>query len=276
MRDIIRVGDPTSHGGRVISGTSRMLVDGIPVARVGDACTCPMKGHNNCTIVEGNPNFLLDGIPVAFDGCKLSCGASAISTTERAGIDPLSNASCTPRAEKKALIAEEKEQRRQSKAKEEGNKMEGFLVTFYIYAKESDPRYAKDKKVKAAGLDGTYKEGFLYSNTGVRMQGTGVAESGDYITIAKSTKKPKDMVFKKGEGGATGHPVAWATIAVDPKVIPLGSRVKIDGIPGKIFKASDTGGAIKGKHIDVFMGPMNIKDAFKHPNISNATIWVLP
>lgn len=41
------------------------------------------------------------------------------------------------------------------------------------------------------------------------------------------------------------------TIAVDPKIIPLGSRVKIGD---KIYIAEDTGGAIKGKRIDLFVG----------------------
>ena len=40
------------------------------------------------------------------------------------------------------------------------------------------------------------------------------------------------------------------TIAVDPKVIPLGSRVVIDG---QEYIAEDIGGAIKGSRIDVFM-----------------------
>lgn len=38
-------------------------------------------------------------------------------------------------------------------------------------------------------------------------------------------------------------------IAVDPKIIPLGSYVMIDGVE---YLAADTGGAIKGNRIDVF------------------------
>jgi 3D (Asp-Asp-Asp) domain-containing protein len=51
----------------------------------------------------------------------------------------------------------------------------------------------------------------------------------------------------------------YQSIAVDPKVIPLGSRVYIpaykgDGYGGW-FVAQDTGGEIKGRHIDVFRPP---------------------
>lgn len=41
------------------------------------------------------------------------------------------------------------------------------------------------------------------------------------------------------------------TIAVDPRIIPLGSKVKVPGIG--ICIASDTGGAIRGKKIDIAM-----------------------
>ena len=40
------------------------------------------------------------------------------------------------------------------------------------------------------------------------------------------------------------------TIAVDKTVIPLGSKVKIDGVE---YVAEDTGGAIKQKRIDIFV-----------------------
>ena len=41
------------------------------------------------------------------------------------------------------------------------------------------------------------------------------------------------------------------TVAVDPKVIPLGTKVKIDGLP-HIYRAEDTGKAIKGNRIDIW------------------------
>ena len=43
---------------------------------------------------------------------------------------------------------------------------------------------------------------------------------------------------------------AGRTIAVDPRVIPLGSKVRMNG---KEYIAEDTGGAIKGKRIDLFV-----------------------
>ena len=41
-------------------------------------------------------------------------------------------------------------------------------------------------------------------------------------------------------------------IAVDPKVIPLGSKVWVEGYGEAI--AGDTGGAIKGNRIDILLG----------------------
>lgn len=49
---------------------------------------------------------------------------------------------------------------------------------------------------------------------------------------------------------ATGAPVGWGAVAVDPSVIPLGSRL---GIPGYgVGVAADTGGAIQGARIDLW------------------------
>ena len=80
MRKVIRLGDPTSHGGSVTSAASHFTVMGIKVARLGDQCTCPIPGHDNCVIVEGDTTWLIDGRPVALEGHKTSCGATLIPT----------------------------------------------------------------------------------------------------------------------------------------------------------------------------------------------------
>ena len=85
MQKIIRLGDSTSHGGKVVSATSHITVAGIPVARLGDKCTCPKLGHNNCVIVEGDSNWTVDGIPIALEGHKTSCGAVLISSAPNTG-----------------------------------------------------------------------------------------------------------------------------------------------------------------------------------------------
>ena len=80
MKGVIRLGDSTSHGGKVIAASGTAFVHGIAVARKGDACLCPINGHSPCVIAEGDPMVLVDGIPVAFQGHKTSCGATLTSS----------------------------------------------------------------------------------------------------------------------------------------------------------------------------------------------------
>jgi len=82
MKGVIRLGDATSHGGKVISAAPQAVVHDIAVARQGDKCFCPIAGHSPCFIVEGDPLVLVDGRPVAFEGHKTSCGASLISSAK--------------------------------------------------------------------------------------------------------------------------------------------------------------------------------------------------
>jgi 3D (Asp-Asp-Asp) domain-containing protein len=51
---------------------------------------------------------------------------------------------------------------------------------------------------------------------------------------------------------ATGFPVGLGIIAVDPEIIPYGSIVYIPQLK-RFFIALDTGSAIKGRRIDIFM-----------------------
>ncbi len=50
----------------------------------------------------------------------------------------------------------------------------------------------------------------------------------------------------------------WKSVAVDPDVIPLGSKIYVPAyrsINGGWFVAADVGGAVSGKHLDVFRPP---------------------
>jgi uncharacterized Zn-binding protein involved in type VI secretion len=81
MPNVIRLGDPTSHGGKVEKvAATHFTVAGIAVACVGDKCSCPIKGHDNCTVAEGDPNHVINGIAVAYDGHKTTCGAVLTAT----------------------------------------------------------------------------------------------------------------------------------------------------------------------------------------------------
>ncbi|MFC0251957.1 PAAR domain-containing protein [Massilia consociata] len=69
MRNVIRLGDATSHGGKVVSSSAtHFKIHGVPVACVGDACSCPIPGHSECTIATGSPHHLINGKQLAFDG----------------------------------------------------------------------------------------------------------------------------------------------------------------------------------------------------------------
>lgn len=78
---------------------------------------------------------------------------------------------------------------------------------------------------------------------------------GEMVVIATAyCNSPICINVSKWNDGitATGTVAGMQTIAVDPKTIPLGSIVYIEGMGW--YKAEDTGGAIKGNRIDIFMG----------------------
>ncbi|SEN64798.1 3D (Asp-Asp-Asp) domain-containing protein [Peptostreptococcus russellii] len=65
---------------------------------------------------------------------------------------------------------------------------------------------------------------------------------------------------------ASGQRPRWGTIAVDPRVIPLGSRVYIPYFD-KVFIANDTGGIIRGTMIDIFMNSARNMNNFGRRNL---------
>ena len=78
----------------------------------------------------------------------------------------------------------------------------------------------------------------------------------------KATAYSADPAENGGYGAVDyfGNPLELGTIAVDPSVIPLGTKVLVtghshDNLPDQAFvaTATDIGGAIKGNKIDIFI-----------------------
>ncbi|WP_415260584.1 PAAR domain-containing protein [Pseudomonas chlororaphis] len=85
MKDIIRLGDSTSHGGVVLEAFFQTDFNGKPIAGVGHKVSCPQcKGV--FPIVEGNSTYTVGGVAVALDGMKITCGASLIASGPKGGI----------------------------------------------------------------------------------------------------------------------------------------------------------------------------------------------
>ncbi len=189
-----------------------------------------------------------------------------------------------------------------------GRWLKGVTITEYWPAPES---WFEGKLVKAPGLPGLYRVDWLYSATGLSMEGEGVGldghmyhinalGNGGWITASGRATSPSDgwragspywraggywrnrkrgVTFPLAAGGwsagagrkyiplrnvsfAAGASLPlhyYRSIAVDPSVIPLGSRVYVPAYRGDghggWFVAQDTGGAINGRHIDVFRSP---------------------
>jgi 3D (Asp-Asp-Asp) domain-containing protein len=203
----------------------------------------------------------------------------------------------------------------------------GVTITQYWPAPEA---WFVGQPVKAPGLTGEHRIDWLYSATGVSMQGEGIgldgklyhlaaAGLGGWVTASGAPTSPADGWaagppywraggFWRTRSGAVTVPLlagGWSagigrkyvplrgvtfaegpslplrfyqSIAVDPSVIPLGSRVYVpayshDGHDGW-FLAQDTGGAIAGRHIDVYRPPP-ASPADVSGYLSNQRIYVI-
>lgn len=137
----------------------------------------------------------------------------------------------------------------------DGTDLGTFVVTAYNIANEADHPCEDADKILANGLNSYYCSDFL---TDIIMQGSGVDNNNKFIQIDWSDgKQPTTasntfftyvpyITTSRGQRLEDG-----VSIAVDPSVIPLNSWVYIESIGWR--RADDTGGAIQGKRIDVFM-----------------------
>lgn len=90
--------------------------------------------------------------------------------------------------------------------------------------------------------------------------------SGPGLEAAQVTTQPltgtrsfmaKVTTYSTGNPGvgtrtATGTPVQWGTVSIDPRVIPFGSQMLIEGFGDMVFTAEDRGGGVVGNMVDIF------------------------
>ncbi|HIH2744864.1 TPA: PAAR domain-containing protein [Burkholderia lata] len=94
-RAIIREGDTTSHGGRVLAGTPTATIDGKAIAGVGHEVLCPLcKG-----VFVITPDLLgrryphrVHGRDTAVEGMRTTCGAVLIASQSTSTIDDIGEA----------------------------------------------------------------------------------------------------------------------------------------------------------------------------------------
>jgi 3D (Asp-Asp-Asp) domain-containing protein len=159
-----------------------------------------------------------------------------------------------------------------------------FKVTFYWVVEERDyPAGRAEALYDTKGnLVGRFSGRFVQD---FKREAAARLRDGRCISYLK--KADRVVVGDHFLGYAGYHLTELRSIAVDPRVIPIGARVYIpevervvvNGRPQTgIFYAHDIGSAIQGKHIDVFVGARENAAAFSSAGVrslSSVDLYVL-
>lgn len=85
MKKVVRAGDLTDHGGRVIGSVANTNLNGKPTAGKGNMVFCPLR-KGEFPIIQGSDTYSVNGVPVALDGMKTACGACLIASASHGSV----------------------------------------------------------------------------------------------------------------------------------------------------------------------------------------------
>lgn len=145
-----------------------------------------------------------------------------------------------------ALLRLNKNVEEEKRALNKVNEKESELVANEA-ARAEEARKAEENSKKAKEVAASNSN----SSKGQTLsRGESNSTSYSKVMVMEATAYAGDGITASGNG-TNRNPNGYSTIAVDPRVIPLGSRVYVEGYGYAI--AHDTGGDIKGNRIDLFM-----------------------
>ncbi|WP_459907291.1 3D domain-containing protein [Desulfotomaculum defluvii] len=132
----------------------------------------------------------------------------------------------------------------------------------YIQITYQDGREVRREKLRSEVVRKPEPQIIAYGPQVTVSRGTSRPAAGGAIRNANMPKKEKEIITvvstaytHTGNRTATGTYPSEGVVAVDPRVIPLGTKLYVENYGYAI--ASDTGGDIKGNRIDVFFNNYN-------------------
>ena len=148
---------------------------------------------------------------------------------------------------------------------------EGWISGEYVLTESQE--IEKEKEVRETTVNEVKK--IKTENTGSQtsVKNEERVEKSEKETSNETTTKKSSRLMTVNASAYSGHNITatgttprWGTIAVDPSVIPYGTRVYIPKFD-MVFIAEDCGGAIKGNKIDIFMNSESDCNSFGRQNI---------
>lgn len=73
-KSVVRLGDASSHGGKVTSASGHCNVGGVAAAVTGDLHSCPLPGHGVTSLTAASSNKT-GGKSIVLVGDTAGCGA---------------------------------------------------------------------------------------------------------------------------------------------------------------------------------------------------------